>query len=101
MAFSEHDAAHREHRQLGEFDGAKSVMDKFAVNNIEEVSSTLLYIGSETEQEFWMIKRIDSTSGDVIRFATINNNPSIEDYLDAWDNKASLQYDIYSVAILS
>lgn len=59
---------------------------------LDEASSTITYvgyadIGSLTSGAIWKIKRLDSTSGLVVRFADGNAN-----YDNVWDNRASLTY---------
>lgn len=71
-------------------------VEKYETNDVEEVGA-VTYIGKEKSAAGWMIQKIDSTSGVVMRYASVINNPTVTTYADAWTNRAStLVYDIYS-----
>ena len=95
---SVHDIVRREHRQLSEESGAKSVVDHFGTNDIDEASATLTYIGKEDADGVWVIQKIDESSGLAIGYATQSNNPSVTSYAEAWANRDSLTYGSYSEA---
>jgi len=67
-------------------------------NNIDEVSSTLTYVGKEDKDGAWVIQKIDTSSGTSITYATQTNNPTYDNYSDAWTNRASLTYSAYKDA---
>jgi arabinogalactan endo-1,4-beta-galactosidase len=75
-----------------------SVLAGFESNDVDQVSSTLLYDGGEDPEGQWCIQKVDSTTGVSIRFATIKNNSTYTNYTDAWTDRASLNYDLFSVA---
>lgn len=54
----------------------------FGVNDIEEASATVTYIG-------------DESSGTSFGYATEKNNSDYKNYTDAWTNRASLTYQNY------
>jgi hypothetical protein len=48
----------------------------------------------------WMIVKIDSSSGTSFTYATITNNPTqTTGYADAWADRATLTYNVYSTAL--
>ena len=71
---------------------------KYNTNDIEEVSSTICYIGSEDKNGNWSIKHIDTTSGAVFSYATVTNNDAYTTYDTAWTARASLVYENYGDA---
>jgi hypothetical protein len=72
---------------------------RFSTNDIDKSSPTVFYEGQDDSDGVWILtkteKNINVTS---IRYATQLNNNSITNYSDAWTNRATLTYDIYSVA---
>lgn len=85
-------------REYDKFRDAESGKSKVAVTLeddasgliVDTVSSTLIYIGEGTfgaltSEPKWLIKKIDLTSGVVIKAAST-------DYNQIWDNRASLTY---------
>jgi hypothetical protein len=91
--FNPHEAA-----QVVTVKGSK-LLDTFESNDVDKVSSVLLYDGGEDKEGQWCVQRVDSTGGDVsIRFATVTNNPSYTDYTTAWANRLALQFDLFSIA---
>lgn len=59
---------------------------------IDDVSATLSYIGkaapgSATSAAVWQIKKVDTTSGTIITWASGSSN-----FNQIWDNRASLSY---------
>lgn len=95
---SDYDIVNREHRRFSEETGAKSVVDHFGVNNIEEASATITYIGKEDTYGIWMILKINSASGKVFTYATQKNNDSYSTYASAWTDRVDLDYGTYSQA---
>ena len=73
--------------------------NKYSINNIDDTTTaSVTYIGYEDVSGAWWIKELDETSNIVIGHATIINNSSTTSYSDAWNNRASLNYDINSQA---
>lgn len=70
----------------------------FEVNEIENASATITYVGAETAAGVWWIRKMDSTSGSAIGHATEANNPTYTTYANAWTNRATLTYGNYSGA---
>lgn len=68
-------------------------------NTLNEITSgTDTYVGYQNVGGDWMIKYIDTSNGNSIRFATIKNNTSTVDYTTAWSNRDSLTYGLFSDA---
>lgn len=61
------------------------------INNSDKVSTTLEYIGEESVDGKWRIRKI-SKSGTVttVGYASIKNNTDITDYEDAWEGRIDL-----------
>lgn len=78
--------------------GNWSVSDRFSVNDIEEASATVTYIGMEDSSGSWYIKQIDTTTGTVFSHATVLNNAGVASYSAAWTDRATLTYGAYSTA---
>lgn len=72
---------------------------KYKTEFVDPVSATLTYICQESPQEEWLVKKIDSTSGTQITYATIKNNPTITTYALAKAGRASLVYGLPSEAL--
>jgi len=70
----------------------------FGTNNIDEASSTLTYVGKEDADGAWVIQKIDTENGVSITYATQKNNPTIDNYSDAWTNRSSLTFGTYKEA---
>lgn len=75
-----------------------STLSSFESNDVDEVSTTLVYDGGEDKEGQWCIQKVDSSGPISIRFATISNNSSYTNYSDAWTARASLNYDLFSIA---
>jgi hypothetical protein len=85
----------REYDKFRDADGDKSKVavtleDDSSGLIVDTVSSTLIYIGEGTfgaltSEPKWLIKKIDLTSGVVIKAAS-------KDFNQIWDNRASLVY---------
>lgn len=67
----------------------------FGTNDIDEASSTITYIGTESFEGDWRIKKIDTSSGVNFTYATEKNNSDYNNYTDAWTARASLTYQDY------
>jgi len=74
-------------------------LSHYATNDIDKHSSTLFYEGLEDAEGSWQIVKT-TLNGDItsIRFATILNNSSVNNYSDAWTGRAGLTFDTYSIA---
>ena len=68
------------------------------INNFEEVSTTVNYLGMEDKDGVAVIEKIDTTSGVIITYATIINNPTRTTYTDLWNNRTTNIFNIYSEA---
>jgi|DEB0MinimDraft_6_1074348.scaffolds.fasta_scaffold03321_4 hypothetical protein len=75
-----------------------AVVDKWNVNDIEEASTTITYIGQEEKDGDWYLKKIDTSSAAIFSHATATNNPSVLTYSNAWTSRASITYGDYSTA---
>lgn len=82
---------------LVKIDGG-AILQAYETNDVDKVSSTLLYNGLEDKNGVWCIEKVDSTTGVSLRYATRLNNPIYQDYLSAYTARAGLNYDIFSVA---
>lgn len=75
-----------------------SASDKFNINNTVDASATITYIGLESAAGEWCVRKIDTTSGVNIQYATVLNNVGTVTYATAWTNRAALTYNDYSGA---
>jgi len=67
-------------------------LDAYSVNRCVEVSN-IVYAGKETEDDKWLIKKVDNTGANpVITWATITNNPTFSTLDLAWATYATLTY---------
>lgn len=66
-------------------------------NDVEKIGE-ITYVGMEDNKPTWFVQKIDKTSGLSIRYATIINNPTIDNYSDAWSSHTDLIYGTYSEA---
>ncbi len=71
---------------------------QIGTNNVDEASDTLTYVGSEDADGNWVIKKINTSSGTSITYATETNNPTYETYTSAWTDRTSLTYGSYKDA---
>lgn len=78
--------------------GSVSIEDRFNTNDIEEASSTITYIGMEDKDGAWYIKKIDTTTLNEFKHATVLNNSGYTTYTNAWTNRAILIYSDFSGA---
>ena len=53
-----------------------------------------LYIGKSAGGNTWLVQQFSTTSGQML-YATQDNNPSITNYIDAWNAKFFLNYGQY------
>jgi len=65
---------------------------KYKTEFVDTVSATLTYICAESSGAEWLVKKIDSTSGTSILYATIKNNPLVLTYSAAKTARATLTY---------
>jgi hypothetical protein len=70
----------------------------FETNDIEEASATVTYIGVESADGVWWIKKIDTSSGTSFGHASESTDPSYTTYSTAWTNRVSLTYGNYGEA---
>lgn len=76
------------------------IADRFSVNDLDEASATITYVGYEAQDGHWYIKKLDETSGLAVGHATRKNNTSanVASYTNAWTNRATLTYTDISLA---
>lgn len=89
-------------RTYGLVDGKRNVRvsqeDRWGLNHTQKVGNTT-YLGQEDADGFWHLTKVVKTTGSVaMTYATEINNESIANYTDAWDNRLTLDYDLYSIA---
>lgn len=65
--------------------------DSYGLND-EYESGAVKYLGMESADGKYLIRKIDSSSGKSFRYATVVNNPLVTSYADAWSSKESLSY---------
>ena len=85
-------------REDGNLADIKANTKVSGTNNIDETSSTLTYVGKEDADGVWVIMKVDTSSGTSITYATQKNNPTIDNYSDAWENREDLTYSAYKDA---
>lgn len=70
------------------------------VNN-RYVDGVITYYGSQRPNGDWLIRKDDATdlNNMIETYASIKNNPSVSTYTQAWNNRTSLTYGIYSATI--
>jgi hypothetical protein len=73
-------------------------LEEYGINNIDPVSAVLTYTGKEDKDGNWLVVKIDTTTGTVITYATVANNPATATYASAWTNHLTLTYGIFSAA---
>lgn len=67
----------------------------YATAAIDEVSSTLTYIGKEKSDGTWLLQRItESGTITTIDYANIGNNGAQTTYTLAWTNRLTLTYTL-------
>lgn len=75
----------------------RSVDARAIVNDLDESTNDILYVGGETSDGRWEVKKLDDTGTTTkVTYATYSNNPSITSYNTAWTDRATLTYTIYS-----
>jgi len=67
---------------------------QYILQDVDEASSTLTYLGKLKNDGKWLIVKIDSTSGATFRFANESNNSSYSDYSTAFTNRTTLTYEL-------
>jgi len=74
-------------------------LEPYETNNVDEVSSSLVYAGKEDKDGKWVIQKVQ-TSGTVVSvsYATLLNNPGYGTYSAAWSNRTALTYGSYAEA---
>lgn len=74
--------------------------ERISVNDIDEASSTLTYMGKEDGDGIWIIQKIDESSNPTLfTYASEKNNSSYKTYSAAWTARAGLNYNNYEVAV--
>lgn len=67
----------------------------YVTNDLEEATATQTYIGKERADGAWMVVSMDTSSGVVLRYATVTNNATVATYAAAWAARATLTYETY------
>ena len=92
----------REHKKFVESGGETSIrnttLQRFGLNEIEEVG-VITYFGKSDSEGNWLIMKIDETSGTVFSYAAIKNNSGVSTYSTAWTNRATITYGTYGEAL--
>ena len=71
----------------------------FQVNDIEELSGGITYVGKESSSGLWWLMKIDeSGSPSLIQHASITTDPARTSYTLAWSNRTTLSYVDYGSA---
>ena len=66
----------------------------YTLQDVDQPSSTLDYLGKEKNDGTWLVVEIDSSSGNSFRYANESNNNSYTTYTTAYAARASLTYDL-------
>ena len=74
------------------------VLNSYSTNEVSSTVASVTYVGKEKGDGSWCVMKLDETTGMVITYATVTNNAGVTTYSDAWTNKATLTYNVYSVA---
>jgi hypothetical protein len=72
-------------------------LDHYQINDKYSDGSTT-YTGNESAAGDWYILKVVSGTTGHFRYATARNNPTINTYVGAWNNKANLTFGYYSQA---
>lgn len=96
---SGYDVETSQHHKVGKRSGAQKIVDLFNTNDIDDVSSSVLYLGSVTVRGEWLVTKYDLNSPISIRYATVVNNPGVLEYDDAWTDRATLVYETFKDAL--
>lgn len=73
-----------------------NILTNFEINDMEKAGDNIVYKGLEDKDGLWCIQKIDSSAGNVFRFATQTNNPNYNTYPSAWADRLSLVYGYFS-----
>lgn len=73
--------------------------DTWGLNHSEEID-LITYLGKQdVTGEYRIMKIVDDGNGlKTLTYASIRNNPTVDNYSDAWDNRATLDYGLISEA---
>jgi hypothetical protein len=84
-------------------DDSKSIStnSSFKTNYIDNYTTTnVVYICQENSEGTWLTMKIDQTGNfPVLTYATIKNNPTMTNFTDAYTNRTTLNYNLYSVVV--
>lgn len=75
-------------------------LNEFNLNDNRSHSSNanIEYLGKEKADATWLVVEIDQTTDTSFRYATVKNNTSYTNYLEAFNNRETLVYGTYSEA---
>lgn len=72
--------------------------ERWGVNDTEKIGNTI-YSGEEDVDGNWIVRKQVKTTGKTnITYATIKNNPTINNYQSAWEDKTELTFSSFSIA---
>ena len=69
------------------------ISSDYVLNDLDEASSTVTYLGKAKSDGTWLLVKLDSSSGLSMRYANNSNNSSVSSYSSAWSSRATLTYD--------
>jgi hypothetical protein len=71
-------------------------LEKYKFTNATDIEN-VTYIGAIDGDGNWLIKKIDKDDENLTKYAVESNNPTYDNYVSAWTDKASLTYDYYNL----
>ena len=77
---------------------AANAQHAFGINDVATPSATVTYVGMSDKDGTWCVKKVDTTSGVSIGWASVTNNGGYITYSAAWTARASLTYGRYDEA---
>lgn len=72
--------------------GLTKIIDAFELNDLEEASATITYIGLQSVDGMWYLQKLDTSTGTVLSHATQKNNTTTTSYTTGWTNRATITY---------
>ncbi len=71
--------------------------DTWGLNHSEEIDTTTYLGKQDVGGQYRIMKIVDDGNGlKTLTYASIRNNPTVDNYSDAWDDRASLTYGLIS-----
>ena len=80
-------------KEFSKFDQFGNVRSSsgFQVQDVSPKSSNIFFVG-EISNGNWRIKKVDESLGIKITYATKDNNPTKTSYVQAWTDRATLNF---------